>query len=118
MICKRAFLFNASIRKLDIPHSERLTSAKPACRMGQHGIDLTGVRGEVGLGDRLVTICLGNVRQQLFEISDIAIHGGAEFRFAVVFALDFVKGLLTLQRVETAGEHIALAALVAPPQVH
>lgn len=68
--------------------------------MGKHRIDLAGIGGEVGLGDAPVAVGAGHVGEQLLEIGDVAVHGGAEFRFAFVFALDLVKRRLALQRVE------------------
>ncbi len=62
--------------------------------MRQHGVDLAGVGGEVALRQRLVAVVAGHVVQELFEIADIAVDGGAELRLAVIFALDLVEGLL------------------------
>ena len=85
--------------------------------MCQHRVDLAGVGRQVALRHYLVAIVAGDVAEQLFKVGDIAVDGGAELRFAVVFALDLVEGLLALQRVEAAGEDVALAALVTPPQI-
>ena len=85
--------------------------------MCQHGVDLAGIRGEIGLRDGAVAIGAGNVGEQFFEIGDVTIDGGSEFRLAVILALDLVESLLAFQRVETAGEDIPLATLVAAPQV-
>jgi len=74
--------------------------------MCQHGIDLAGVGGEIGLRDGAVAIGAGDVGKQLFEIGDVAIDRGAEFRLAIILALDLVERLLALERVETAGEDI------------
>src|SRR6478609_654209 len=93
-------------------------SAQTTCRMSKHRIDLAGVRGQVGLRYRAVRIGTGDIGEQLFEIADVAVDSGAEFRFAVILALDLVEGLLAFQRVEATGEDVALAALVAAPQVN
>lgn len=85
--------------------------------MGEHGVDLARIRGQVGLGDSLVRVGAGDVGEQLFEIADIAIDGGAEFRLAVIFALDLIEGLLALQRVEAAGKDVALATLITAPEI-
>ena len=45
--------------------------------MGQHGVDLAGIGSQVGLRDAAVTVGTGDVREQLFEIRDIVIDGGA-----------------------------------------
>ncbi|TAZ14767.1 hypothetical protein ELH81_12195 [Rhizobium leguminosarum] len=85
--------------------------------MSEHRVDLARIRGEVGLRHRPVRVGAGDVGEQLFEITDVAVDGGAELRFAVIFALDLVEGLLALQRVEAAGEDVALAALVTAPEI-
>ena len=86
--------------------------------MREHRVDLARVRRQVGLGDRLVAIGAGDVCQKLFEIGDVAIDGDAEFRLAVILALDLVEGLLALQGVEATGEDVAFATLIAAPEVY
>ncbi len=86
--------------------------------MGKHRVDLAGIGGEVGLGDCPVTVRAGDISEQLFEIGDVAVHGGAEFGLPLVFALDLVKRRLALQRIEATGEDITFAALVPAPQFH
>ena len=84
--------------------------------MRQHRINLAGVRCQVALRQRLVAVVAGDVGEQFFEVGDVAVDGGAEFRLSVIFALDIVKGLLALQRIEATGEDVALAALIAAPE--
>ena len=61
---------------------------------------------------------LRDLREQPLEIADIVVDRLAEIGVALVFAAQLVKGLLALQRVEAAGEDVALAALVAVPELH
>ena len=85
--------------------------------MGQHRVDLAGVRGQVGLRHDVVAVVAGDVLEQLLEIVAVAVDRGAEVGVVLVLAADLVEGLLALQRVEAAREDVALAAPVAVPQL-
>src|SRR3546814_18862175 len=85
-------------------------SVEAAGGMGEHGIDLARVRGQVALGHRFVAVGARNIGEQFLEVGDVAIDGGAELRLAFVFPLDLVESLLAFQRVEATGEEIGRAS--------
>src|SRR5262245_60617189 len=89
-----------------------LLAQPPRC-VCEHRVDLAGVRGQVGLRHDVVAVAARNVLEQLLEILAIAVDGLTEFGVVLVLAADVVESLLTLQRVETTGEDVALAAAIA-----
>ena len=46
--------------------------------MGEHGVDLAGVRGQVGLRHDVVAVVAGDVLEQLLEIVAVAVDRGVE----------------------------------------
>src|SRR5579884_3963603 len=92
-------------------------SIETSRRMREHGVDLAVLGGEIGAGDDLAAVVARDLLEQPFEFLDIAVDRLLEFPVGTIFAADLVEGLLSLQRVEPPREHVALAALVAVPQV-
>ena len=85
--------------------------------VGEHRIDLAGVRGEIGAAGGAVAVGAGHLGQQLLEIGDVAVDGGAELVVALIFLADLVEGLLALQGIEPPGEEVLLAATVTLPKL-
>src|SRR5262249_29172828 len=85
--------------------------------VGQHGVDLAGLRREIGAGHRLAAVAARDVFQEPLELADVAVDGLLELAVAAILVADLLEGLLALHRVEAAGEDVALAALVAVPQL-
>jgi hypothetical protein len=81
----------------------------------QHRVDLAGLRGQIGPRQRPVAIVAADLRDKALELADIAVDGLLERLIAPVFAADLVEGLLALDRVQGAGEDVALAVAVAVP---
>src|SRR5262245_15006957 len=86
-------------------------------RMGQHGIDLASFRREIGSCHHLSAIVARNLVEQPFEFIDVTIHGLLELAVHAILLADVVECLLTLQGIESAGEHVAFPTLVAVPKV-
>src|SRR5262249_32665421 len=56
--------------------------------------------------------------EQALELGDVAVDRLLEFAVGAVAPADLVERLLALQRIEPARERVALAAVIAVPQVH
>ena len=83
--------------------------------MGQHGIDLACVGGEIVHRGRTIPVLAGDIIQNALIVSDIAIDRGAEIIVALVTHAYILKGLLTFQGVEATGETAPFAATIAFP---
>ena len=86
--------------------------------MSEHGVNLAGIRREIGLCDHVIAIVACNVFKQALEVVHVTVYGAAEFTICLILTLDVVKCLLTLQRVKTTGEDIAFATAVAVPELN
>src|SRR5712691_12226261 len=103
----------------------RIRVFTPACgwsvettgRVGKHGINLAGFRGEVGSHQHLPAVLARDLLEQPLEFADIAIDGAFEFAVAAIALADLLERLLPLHRVKLAREHVAFAAFVAVPQL-
>ncbi len=84
--------------------------------MGKHGVNFACVGGQIGLGRCVVAIVACDILKQALEVIHVTINSTLELAVRRVLALDLVKGLLPLQRVETAGEDIALTSPVTLPE--
>src|ERR1700676_4149648 len=71
-------------------------SVETSGRVGEHGVDLAGLRGEVGARNHLTAIVTGDLVEQALELADVTIDGLHEFAVAAIFPADFVKGALAL----------------------
>src|SRR5262249_56025702 len=92
-------------------------SVETAGRVGEHGVDLAGLRGEIGARQHLAAVVARDFLEQPLELADIAVDGTLEIAVAAVAFADFLERLLALHGVELAREHVAFAALVAIPQL-
>src|SRR5262249_54091066 len=92
-------------------------SVEASGRMGEHGIDLARLRHEIGAREHLSAIFARDFLEQPLEVSNVAIDGALEVAFAAIALADLLERLLALHGVELAREHVALAALVAIPQL-
>src|SRR5437588_11914323 len=97
--------------------SSRLWLFEAAGRVGEHGIDLARLRGEIGARNRLAAVIARDLLQEALELGDVAVDRLLELAVAAVLAADFLERALALHGVELAREHVALAALVAIPQL-
>jgi hypothetical protein len=61
-------------------------------------------------------IILRNILKQSLEFGEVAFDGLAEVLIGAIALSNFVENLLTLRRIETACENVALALTVAVPQ--
>ena len=59
--------------------------------MGQHGVDLAGLRGEVGIRPRGVAVVLRDVAEQALELADVAVDRAPEIGIRGVAAAE-LKG--------------------------
>src|SRR5262249_7271688 len=66
---------------------------------------------------RLAAVAARNLVEQALELADIAVDGALEVAIRPIALADLVERLLALQRVEAARERVAVAALVALPQL-
>src|SRR2546429_2466285 len=92
-------------------------SVETTGRVGEHGIDLAGLRSEIGPRQHLVAVVARDLLEQPLELADIAIDGAAEIAVGAIALADFLERLLALQGVKLAREYVAFAALVAIPQL-
>ena len=71
----------------------RFYSNRPA-RMRQHGVDLAGVRGQVGFARyRRAAIAARHVVEQTLELVEVLLDGLPELGIGAIFAADFVERL-------------------------
>src|SRR5215470_7343057 len=88
-----------------------------AGRVRQHSVNLAGLRGEIGPRHHLAAIVARDLIEQALELGDVAVDRLRELAIGAIFAADLLERALTLHRIELAREHIALAALVAVPEL-
>src|SRR5262249_5132751 len=86
-------------------------------RVGQHGVDFTGLRGEIGTRYRLAPLVMRNLVEQALELGDVTVDSLHEFAVGAILAPDLFESPLALHGIELAGEHVALPALVTVPQL-
>src|SRR5262249_9858455 len=94
-----------------------LLLVEPAGRMGQHGVDLPGVRGEICTRYHLLTVVLPDFAEKSFELPDIPIDGLPELAIGFVALAHLVERLSALHGIEPPCKHVALAAIVALPEI-
>src|SRR5258708_26219363 len=85
--------------------------------MGQHGVDLPGVRGEICPRRHLLAVVTPDFAEKPFELADIPIDDLAELAVGLVALAHLVERLSALHGVEAPRKHVALAAIVALPEV-
>src|SRR5262249_14161174 len=90
---------------------------EPAGRVGQHGVDLPGVRSEICTRHHLLVVVAPDFAEKPFELADIPIDNLAELAVGLIALANLVERLSALHRVETPCKHVALPAIVALPQV-
>src|SRR2546423_9711636 len=90
-------------------------SVEASGRVGEHRIDLAGLRGEIGPRQHLAAILARHLLEQPLELADIAVDGALEIAVVPIALADFLERPLALHGVELAREHVALAALVTVP---
>src|SRR5262249_40506947 len=83
----------------------------------QHGVDLAGLRGEIGARHHLPAIFARDFVQEALKLGDVAVDRLHEFAIRAILAADLLERALTLHRIKLAREDIALAAVVAVPQL-
>src|SRR5436190_633420 len=111
-------------KRLRLPPTRRIRPThsirrliEPSGGVGQHGVDLAGLRGEIGARQRLAAIVARDLLEQPLELADIAVDRAHEVAVGAVLAADLVERLLALHGVELARKHVAFAAVVALPQL-
>src|SRR6516225_8600907 len=92
-------------------------SIEPTGGMREHGVDLAGLRREIGACHRLSAVILRNLLEQALELADIAIDRAHEVAVAAILATNLLERLLPLIGVKLAREHVLLAAIVTIPEV-
>src|SRR5690349_10836181 len=90
-------------------------SAQPPRCVREQGIDQPCFRGEMAAQRLRPAILACDLVEQPLELGDVAVDRLLEGAVGAVLAGDLVKGLLAGRRIETLGERLALAALVAVP---
>ena len=92
-------------------------SIETAGRVRKHRVDLARFRRKVGAGNDLAAIVARYLFEQPLKLRNVPVDRLLEFAVRAVLLADDVECLLTLQRIEPAGEHVAFAALVTIPKV-
>src|SRR4029077_8957440 len=92
-------------------------SVEAAGGVGEQGIDLARLRGEVAARQHLAAVVARHFLEQPVELADVAVDGAPEIAVGPIALADFLERLLALHCVELAGEYVAFAALVAIPQL-
>src|SRR5215468_2521012 len=85
--------------------------------VGEHGVDLARLRGEVAARQHLAAVVARHLVEQPLELADVAVDSAPEIAVGPIALADFLERLLALRGVELAREYVALAALVAIPQL-
>src|SRR5260370_35410973 len=85
--------------------------------MGQHGVDLPGVRGEICPRRHLLAVVTADFAEKPFELADIPIDNLAELAVGLVALAHLVERLSALHGVEAPRKRAALATIVALPPV-
>src|SRR6478672_3069497 len=98
------------------PRSTRVLP-QPSRRMREQGVDEAGFRGEMAAQHLRAALVARDLVEQPLELGDVAIHRLLEAAVGAIFAGDFVESLLACRGVETLGESLALAALIAVPHL-
>src|SRR4029078_8677390 len=91
-------------------------SIETAGRVRKHRVDLARFRREVGAGHDLAAVGARHFLEQSLEFRNVAVDRLLELAVGTILLSDIVERLLTLQRVEPAGEKGTFAALVPIPQ--
>src|SRR3984893_69896 len=95
----------------------RARSVEAAGGVGEQGIDLARLRGEVAARQHLAAVVARHFLEQPVELADVAGDGAPEIAVGPIALADFLERLLALHGVELAGEYVAFATLVAIPQL-
>src|SRR6266566_2807596 len=95
----------------------RARSVETAGGVGEHGVDLARVRGEIAARQHLAAVVARHLVEQPLELADVAVDGAPEIAIGPIALADFLERLLALHGVELAREYVAFAALVAIPQL-
>src|SRR5262245_43879412 len=85
--------------------------------MRQHGVELAGLRGEIGARDHLPAIIVRDFIEQVLEFSDVPIDRLHEVPVGAIPPTNFLERALARHRVEHAREYVSLTALVAIPKL-
>src|SRR5271165_4195761 len=85
--------------------------------MSEHGVNLPGLRGEIGACHDLPAVIARDLLEQALELADIAVDRSHEVAVTAILAADLLERFLPLIGIELAREHVALAAVVAVPEV-
>src|SRR5262249_47251987 len=93
----------------------RRASVEAAGRVGEHGVDLARVGGEIAARQHLAAVVARHLVEQPLELADVAVDGAPEIAVGPIALADFLERLLALHGVELARGDVALAALVAIP---
>src|SRR5438445_11909079 len=105
----------ASVFSLCVVATSRLP--QPSRGVGEQGVDQARLRGEVVAQLLRAAAVAGDFVEQAFELDDVAVDRPLEVAVGAILAGDLVKGLLAGGRVETLGEGLVLAALIAIPHL-
>src|SRR5262249_62247164 len=89
----------------------------PAGAGGQHGVAFAGLGGQIRARPHRAAIVARDVVEQPLDLADVAVDRLLDLAVAAVALADLLERLLALHRVEPLGEDVALAALVAVPQL-
>src|SRR6266404_3204731 len=95
----------------------RARSVETAGGVGEHGVDLARVRGEIASRQHLAAVVARHLVEQPLELADVAVDGAPEIAIGPIALADFLERLLALHGVELAREYVEFAALVAIPQL-
>src|SRR5215472_18251034 len=86
----------------------RARSVEASGRVGQHGVDLAGLRREIAARHHVTAVVARDFVEQPLEFVDIAVDRLLELAIGAIALGDLVERLLALQRIEPLGEDIAL----------
>src|SRR5580704_17175529 len=106
-----------AVRRGSAAPRDRPRLFEPPGRVRQHGVDLAGLRGEIGARHHRAAVVARHVVEQPLELGDVAVDRLLELAVGAVALADLLERALPLHGVEALGEHVAFAALVAVPQL-
>src|SRR3984893_18706543 len=95
----------------------RARSVEAAGGVGQSGLVLARLRGEVAARQHVAAVVRRHFLEKPVELADVAVDGAPEIAVGPIALAYFLERLLALHGVELAGEYGEFATLVVIPQL-
>src|SRR5690606_31447130 len=103
-------------RRPPFPLRRACSSGEFAARLGEHQIDLSGIRTQIGFDEDVVAVACGGGGEQALEQAHEPVHMIAEFLLGAILDCDAVIKLTACHVVEPPCKDVALACLITLPE--